>query len=39
MFNYLFGAATAATVFTMMNVIDANVPNNLWYYVDLYMPF
>lgn len=39
MVNYLFGAATTATVFAMVNIIDSNVPNDLWYWLDLYTPF
>lgn len=39
MSNYLFGAATTAVVVTMVDIIDSNVPNNLWYWINLYSPF
>ena len=37
MINFIYGAVTTATVVKMIDVIDTNVPNNLWYYVDTYL--
>ncbi len=39
MSNYLYGLATMVMIGVMVNVIDDSVPNNLWYYIDLYLPF
>ena len=39
MTDYIYGAATVFVVTTMVGIIDANVPNDLWYWVDLYLPF
>ncbi|GJL85113.1 MAG: hypothetical protein DHS20C02_08880 [Micavibrio sp.] len=39
MSNYIYGMATFAVIGAMVSIIDANVPNNLWYWVDLYVPF
>ncbi len=39
MSGYLYGISTMAVLVVMVNVIDSSVPNNLWYYVDLYLPF
>ena len=39
MANYIYGLVTTVTVVAMADIIDSNIPNNLWYYVDLYMPF
>ncbi len=39
MSGYVYGASTMALLGVMVNVIDDNVPNSLWYYVDLYLPF
>lgn len=39
MINYIYGIATSATIITMVDVIDRNVPNNIWYWLDLYSPF
>ncbi len=39
MSNYIYGMATFAVISGMVSIIDANVPNDLWYWVDLYSPF
>lgn len=39
MTNYLYGLGTMGLIGAMVNVIDQNVPNNLWYWLDLYLPF
>ncbi len=39
MANYLYGLATMAVIGAMVNIIDDNVSNDLWYWVDLYLPF
>ena len=39
MLNYIYGALTTISVITMVDMIDRNVSNDLWYWVDLYMPF
>lgn len=39
MSNYLYGAATTAVIVLMVNVIDSNVPNDLWYYINSVLPF
>ena len=39
MSNYFYGIATAGLVMTIFDMIDTQVPNGLWYYVNLYAPF
>ncbi len=39
MTNYIYGSATVALMVGMMDMIDTHVPNGLYYYVDLMMPF
>lgn len=39
MLNYIYGAVTTISLITMVEMIDSNVPNNLWYWLDLYLPF
>tara|TARA_B100002003_G_C13741377_1_gene369720 strand:+ start:176 stop:352 length:177 start_codon:yes stop_codon:yes gene_type:complete len=39
MANYIYGIATSTTVIAMLDVIDTNVSNDLWYWVTLYTPF
>ncbi len=39
MSNFIYGIAISITVFTMVNIIDDNIPNNVAYYVDLVVPF
>ena len=39
MSNFVYGIAISITVFTMVNIIDDNIPNNVAYYVDLVVPF
>lgn len=39
MFNYAYGAATAVVIIAMADIIDANVPNSLSYWVGLIIPF
>ncbi len=39
MLEYMYGAATTATVVAMVKIIDNNVPNDLMYWIDLYLPF
>lgn len=39
MSQYMFGMITAFCLVTVIDVLDRNVPNSLWYYIDLYLPF
>jgi hypothetical protein len=39
MLNYFYGFVTMGIMVAMVDIIDGNVPNNLWYYIDLYLPF
>lgn len=39
MSEYIYGAATMLMFTTAVNIIDKNIPNSLWYYFRLYMPF
>lgn len=39
MVNYVYGAATMFLFSTAIGVVDQNVPNSLWYYINLYLPF
>jgi|GEM_PF-5145923 len=39
MADYILGAATTGGFIAAIGVIDANIPNNLIYYIDLMMPF
>jgi hypothetical protein len=39
MSDYIYGAATMFLLSVTVSIIDKNIPNNLWYYVDLYIPF
>lgn len=39
MLNFVYGSALTVTVMAMVNIIDSNVPNDLMYWIDLYMPF
>jgi hypothetical protein len=39
MANYVYGIATSATVISMVGIINDNVPNDLWYWATLYLPF
>ena len=39
MLNFFSGSAVTATVIAMVNIIDSNVPNDLMYWVTLYLPF
>lgn len=39
MANWIYGAATMFVFSTAVEVIDDNVPNSLWYWVNLYLPF
>ena len=39
MIDYLYGAETAAFVMAAFSVVDENIPNSLWYYIDLMLPF
>ena len=39
MLDYMYGAATTVTVFSMVKIIDSNVPNDLMYWISLYAPF
>lgn len=37
--NYIYGALTAASLSIGVSIADAMVPNDLWYWIDLYLPF
>ncbi len=39
MVNYMYGILTSATVISMLNIINEAVPNDLWYWATLYLPF
>lgn len=39
MMNYIYGFVTMGIMVVMVDIIDGNVPNSLWYYIDLYLPF
>ncbi|HRC27087.1 MAG TPA: hypothetical protein PKX87_06625 [Alphaproteobacteria bacterium] len=39
MTNYIYGVATMFLFSTAIGVVDQNISNSLWYYIDLYMPF
>ncbi len=39
MLNFIYGSVATVTVFTMVNIIDSNVPNDLMYWIDTYLPF
>ena len=39
MMNYIYGFVTMGIMVVTVDIIDGNVPNNLWYYIDLYLPF
>lgn len=39
MSEYVYGAITSTVIFVMVGVIDNNIPNDLWYYIDTYLPF
>lgn len=37
--NFIYGTVLAGISFKMFDIIDSNVSNGLWYWVDLYIPF
>lgn len=39
MAEYFYGAATMGTVFVMAQIINQHIPNDLFYYVNLVLPF
>ena len=40
MVNYVYGVLTMGVMVKMYDIVDANVPNNLWYWIDTYLlPF
>lgn len=39
MLNYIYGATTMFLITIMVGIVDANVPNDLMYWIDLYSPF
>ena len=39
MTNYVYGAVTMVMLTTMVQMIDSNIPNSVWYYVGLVLPF
>lgn len=39
MINYVYGAVTMVMLTTMVQMIDSHIPNSVWYYVDLALPF
>lgn len=39
MSNYVYGAITMVMLTTMVQMIDSHIPNNVWYYVGLVLPF
>ncbi len=38
MANYLYGAVTVGFLAQAYAIIDVNVPNSLWYWIDLVLP-
>lgn len=39
MWNYFIGIATTLIAVTMYEIVDAGVPNDIWYWVSTYGPF
>lgn len=39
MLNYVYGFVTMGIMVVMVDIVDGNVPNDLWYYIDLHLPF
>ncbi len=39
MSNYIYGAATTLCIMAMVNIIDRNVPQDVWHWVGAYIPF
>ena len=38
MLNYVYGFVTSAMVVSAVKLADSELPNGLWYWVDLYLP-
>ncbi len=39
MTQYIYGAVTMLFFSAAIAIVDQNIPNSLWYYIDLYLPF
>ncbi len=39
MANYIYGAMTFGALIQAYVIVDTNVPNNLWYWIDSVIPF
>lgn len=39
MANYVYGILTMGVLTKAYTIVDANVPNSLWYWIDLALPF
>ncbi len=39
MANYLYGAGMMACVTGLMSLFNTHMPNSVYYYVDLFIPF
>ena len=39
MSKFVLGVMSALVVISAADAINAEIPNDLWYYIDTYMPF
>ena len=39
MTHYVFGVMTALVAISAADAINTEIPNDLWYYIDTYLPF